>query len=169
MSLHFMTPERLALPEQDELYTEFVSFLTSRYPDEDLDSVQIQSLFDRQLAETYKNVGNHFMTLKPKKEPRKSIQLYECAISLHDTPAYHTNLAAAYAEVGEHNKCIAACKRALEIDPTFAKAYTRMARQLSKNGQYRESAEAFQKALEIDPNDTSSRNALKKIQAVLQE
>lgn len=77
--------------------------------------------------------------------------------------------AVAYSEVGEHDKCIAACKRALEIDPTFSKAYTRMGRQYSKNGQYKESAEAFEKALELDPKDKAAKSGLDKVRKHLQQ
>ena len=40
---------------------------------------------------------------------------------------YYCNRANAYLEIGEDNKCIDDCKRSIEIDKTFVKAYYRWA------------------------------------------
>lgn len=56
----------------------------------------------------------------------EAIQSYSAAIELSPKPRYLGNRAAALAAAGQLDEAIADCRRALGIDPAYAKAYSRL-------------------------------------------
>jgi len=60
--------------------------------------------------------------------------------------------AAAYSQISDHEAAIADARKALEIDPSFSKAYSRLGHALFSNKEYAEAVEAYEKGLELDPN-----------------
>lgn len=75
-------------------------------------------------AEKLKQTGNGLMS---RKDYSKAIESYTEAISLDGTNAvYYSNRAAAYSSLGEHDKAIEDSEKALEIDPKFVKAFSRL-------------------------------------------
>lgn len=55
-----------------------------------------------------------------------AIEMYSDAIKLDPTPVYYSNRAAAWGGLGRHDKAVEDAERALELDPKFAKAYSRL-------------------------------------------
>jgi small glutamine-rich tetratricopeptide repeat-containing protein alpha len=61
------------------------------------------------------------------KKYEEAIQSYTKAIELSpNNPIYYGNRAAAYSHLGQHVKAIEDCKRAIALDPKYAKAYSRL-------------------------------------------
>jgi small glutamine-rich tetratricopeptide repeat-containing protein alpha len=75
-------------------------------------------------AEKLKQTGNTHMTVKKYDE---AIDAYTKAIALDSAnPVYYSNRAAAYASKGDHASAILDSEKAIEVDPKFVKAYSRL-------------------------------------------
>ncbi|KAI8887703.1 TPR-like protein, partial [Backusella circina FSU 941] len=75
-------------------------------------------------AEQKKSNGNRMVAERNYPE---AIKLYTEAIELDGKNAvYYANRAAAYTQQGAHDKAVDDAKKALEIDPKYSKAYSRM-------------------------------------------
>lgn len=61
------------------------------------------------------------------KKHDQAIDAYTKAIALDSSnPVYYSNRAAAYASKGDHASAILDAEKAIEVDPTFVKAYSRL-------------------------------------------
>ena len=79
---------------------------------------------DKQEAEKLKSKGN---TLMSSKQYDSAIEAYSQAIKLDGTNAvFYSNRAAAYSSKGEHESAVADAEKAIELDPSFTKAYHRL-------------------------------------------
>ena len=75
-------------------------------------------------AEKLKNKGNDAFK---KKSFQEAINYYSEAVdTLPNEPAYYTNRAIAYLKIDNFDLAMNDCKKALEINPQFVKAYNRM-------------------------------------------
>ena len=75
-------------------------------------------------AEERKTKGNELMKSERYEE---ALAAYTDAISLNNKNAvYFCNRAAAHSKLGNHQEAVDDCVTALEIDPTYSKAYGRM-------------------------------------------
>ena len=82
------------------------------------------SAADKAGAEKLKAAGNAHMSGKKYDE---AVKAYTDAIALDPTNAvYYSNRAAAYSSKGEHDSAVADAEKALEVDPSFVKAYHRL-------------------------------------------
>lgn len=78
----------------------------------------------KRMAETHKSRGNKCMSSKQYDE---AIVAYSAAIALDATnPVYYSNRAAAYTNKGDHSSASSDARKAIEVDPTFIKAYSRL-------------------------------------------
>jgi small glutamine-rich tetratricopeptide repeat-containing protein alpha len=56
-----------------------------------------------------------------------AVESYEEAIKLDPTnPVYLSNLAAAYSSLEDYDSAKTAAEKAIDVDPTFVKAYSRL-------------------------------------------
>lgn len=79
---------------------------------------------DKANAEKLKAAGNTQMTAK---SYDSAIDSYTKAIDLDaSNPVYYSNRAAAYASKGDHASAVMDSEKAIEVDPTFVKAYSRL-------------------------------------------
>jgi small glutamine-rich tetratricopeptide repeat-containing protein alpha len=78
---------------------------------------------DKAKAEELKAKGN---TLMSQKLYDSAIEQYSDAIKLAPSPVYYSNRAAAWGGLGEHAKAVTDAQKALELDPKFSKAYSRL-------------------------------------------
>ena len=75
-------------------------------------------------AEKLKASGNSYMSSK---NYDAAIDAYTQAVALDPTNAvYFSNRAAAYSSKGEHASAVADAEKALEVDPSFVRAYHRL-------------------------------------------
>jgi small glutamine-rich tetratricopeptide repeat-containing protein alpha len=79
---------------------------------------------DKTSAEKLKQEGNTFMS---KKKYDEAIESYSKAIESDSTnPIYYSNRAAAHSSKGDHLSAIGDAKKAIEVDPSYVKAYHRL-------------------------------------------
>ena len=79
---------------------------------------------DKAAAEKLKNTGNGHMATK---DYDAAIEAYTKAVELDPTnPVYFSNRAAAHSSKGDHATAIVDANNALNIDPSFVRAYHRL-------------------------------------------
>lgn len=78
---------------------------------------------DKIKAESLKTKGNQLMG---QKLYDSAIEQYTEAIKLDPNPVYYSNRAAAWGGAGQHEKAVEDAEKALELDPKFTKAYSRL-------------------------------------------
>ncbi|KAI5062152.1 hypothetical protein GOP47_0022691 [Adiantum capillus-veneris] len=120
------------------------------------------------LAEAFKAQGNTSMANSHFVE---AIDLYTMAISLcGDNAVYYSNRAAAHTQVGKYEAAIADSNKAIQLDPNYSKAYSRLGLAYYTQGKYQEAIEkGFQKAHQLDPNSKSIQENLLVAQKKLEE
>lgn len=109
-------------------------------------------------AEQLKNEGNQLMRDEKFTE---ALDCYTKAISKDCLNAvYYCNRAAAHSKLNNHREAIEDCKRALEIEPQYSKAYGRMGLAYSSLNEHHQAKECYKKALELEPDNESYRGNL---------
>lgn len=102
-------------------------------------------------AEEQNNKGNEFFRENKLQEALKS---YNDAITCNcSNPKYYSNRAACYNKMNKFENAIEDCEKAIEIDPSFLKAYVRKGNILLSNQQYKDAKETFQEGLKVKPDD----------------
>ncbi|CAG8439053.1 6311_t:CDS:10 [Dentiscutata heterogama] len=109
-------------------------------------------------AEELKAAGNVKVS---EKDYKTAVKLYSEAIAINENSAiYYANRAAAYSQLGEHDKAIEDAIKSSQIDPSYSKAYSRLGHAYFSVGKYREAVEAYEKGLSLDPNNPSMKTSL---------
>ncbi|KAE8224631.1 hypothetical protein CF319_g2515 [Tilletia indica] len=113
---------------------------------------------DKAKAEDAKAEGNKAMSAK---DYGGAIAAYNEAIE-HDptNPVYYSNRAAAYSQIQQHDKAIEDASMAKELDPKFARAYSRLGHALFSAGRFQEAVDAYETGLAIDPSNQVMKNGL---------
>jgi small glutamine-rich tetratricopeptide repeat-containing protein alpha len=159
---------------------------TSSTPQAEPSKAAEPSAESKSTAEKHKQAGNAQMSSKNYEE---AIDSYSKAIELDSTNAvYYSNRAAAYSSKNDHLSAIADAAKAIEVDPSFTKAYHRLGQvcctihvpcippHISSASficshahyclaDYKEAATAFKQGLEIDPTNASLTSALSNAEA----
>jgi tetratricopeptide (TPR) repeat protein len=68
-------------------------------------------------------------------ELRDAVRLYEQSLEAHPTAEAHTFLGWTWSFLGDIERAIACCKRAIEVDPTFGNPYNDIGAYLIERGQ----------------------------------
>ncbi|EMR08278.1 hypothetical protein PNEG_03443 [Pneumocystis murina B123] len=101
-------------------------------------------------AEEFKSQGNNAMF---RKDYSHAIFCYTEALKLFPKDViYLSNRAAAYSESGDNISAIKDAKLALEINPDYGKAYSRLGHAYFSMGEYKEALNVYLKGLKVDPN-----------------
>jgi len=99
-----------------------------------------------------KSLGNSAVT---RKDYVSAIDYYTQALGLvPDNKIYLSNRAAAYSQSGQHNLAAADALKAVEIDPGYAKAWSRLGHARYALGDAKGSMEAYQKGLNCEGGQT---------------
>ncbi|KAK2196050.1 bifunctional Heat shock protein Sti1-like/STI1 domain/Tetratricopeptide repeat 2/Tetratricopeptide repeat/Tetratricopeptide-like helical domain superfamily/Tetratricopeptide repeat 1/Heat shock chaperonin-binding [Babesia duncani] len=107
-------------------------------------------------AEQHKNKGNECYK---KRQFTEALNYYDKAIGLDPTNLlYENNKAAVYLEMGEYDKCIATCEKAIERRYDVKADFTVI-------GKYDKAIEAYQKAL-LEDNNRQTRAAMKEVERI---
>jgi small glutamine-rich tetratricopeptide repeat-containing protein alpha len=112
---------------------------------------------DSAKAEDLKNQGNAKMSSK---EYPAAIALYTQAIALNETPIYLSNRAAAYSQQGNHQLAVQDATRAIDLDPKYTKAYSRLGHAFFGLGKYAEAVKAYENGLVVEPGNSAMIQAL---------
>jgi small glutamine-rich tetratricopeptide repeat-containing protein alpha len=95
------------------------------------------------------------------KKYTEAVNLYGQAIELDGLNAvYYANRAAANSQLGNHESAIKDSRKAIEINPNYSKAYSRLGHALFSNKEYKEAEKAYEKAAEFEPNNANIKAAL---------
>nr|BCA90173.1 small glutamine-rich tetratricopeptide repeat-containing protein 2 [Ogataea thermomethanolica (nom. inval.)] len=112
----------------------------------------------KQKAEALKLEGNRAMA---KREFQQAIEKYTAALELlPENAVYLSNRAAAYSSIGEHQNALEDAKKATEVEPTYAKAWSRMGLAKYALGDVEGSMKAYEGGLEVEGETPS--DAMKK-------
>lgn len=104
---------------------------------------------ERADAEALKAKGNAAMA---QKEFLSAVDFYTQAINIVPTHAiYLSNRAAAYAEIGQHDKAIKDAEMAVDFDPSYGKAWIRLGHARTSVGDHRGAMEAYKAGLDAVP------------------
>ncbi len=98
-----------------------------------------------------------------------AIDLYTQAIEIDEDPVYYCNRAAGYMKLEQHEKAMADCCRAIEIDPTYAKAFSRMGAISFAQEDYRTCITHYRRALALDPDNEVAKSNLAVAKAKLEQ
>ncbi|GAB4844180.1 hypothetical protein Ancab_037546 [Ancistrocladus abbreviatus] len=120
------------------------------------------------LAESLKTLGNKAMQSKLYSD---AIERYTCAVALNENNAvFYCNRAAAYTQIHKYNEAIRDCRKAIEIDPNYSKAYSRLGLAYYAQGNYNDAiSKGFLKALELDPSNDAVKENIKVAEQKLRE
>ncbi|KAG5519496.1 hypothetical protein PMAC_002124 [Pneumocystis sp. 'macacae'] len=122
---------------------------------------------DKAKAEDLKTQGNNAMS---RKDYSHAIHCYTEALKFfpHDV-IYLSNRAAAYSQSGDNHSAIKDAKLALEIDPGYGKAYSRLGHAYYALGNYKEALEIYEKGLKVDPFSETMKRGLELVKKNLGE
>lgn len=108
-------------------------------------------------AEKWRALGNDRLR---EEKYQEAVDCYTKAINLDGrNPVYFCNRAAAHTHLNNHQAAVNDSKRAIEIEPTYSKAYGRLGLAYTSLKKFGEAKNAYLKALELEPeNETYRRN-----------
>lgn len=108
---------------------------------------------DKAKAEDLKNQGNDALRAK---DYQKAIDLYTQSIELDPKNViYYSNRAAAYSTFNQNENAAEDAKKAIEIDPSYAKGYSRLGHALLSLGDAQGAIDAYQKGLKLEGSNPS--------------
>ncbi|KAG4303851.1 hypothetical protein PORY_002739 [Pneumocystis oryctolagi] len=122
---------------------------------------------DKIKAEELKSQGNNAMS---RKDYSYAIHCYTEALKYfpHDV-IYLSNRAAAYSQSGDNHSAIKDAKLALEIDPSYSKAYSRLGHAYYALGSYKDALEIYEKGLKVDPTSETMKRGYELVKKNLNE
>ncbi|XP_071693990.1 small glutamine-rich tetratricopeptide repeat-containing protein 2-like isoform X2 [Rutidosis leptorrhynchoides] len=120
------------------------------------------------LADIFKLKGNDAMLFKGYPFAIKS---YTVAIALcGDNAIYYCNRAAAYTQTKQYTEAISDCEKAIQLDSSYRKAYSRLGSVYFAQGKYSDAIhKGFKKALQLDPDDESMKRNIQAAEQKLME
>jgi small glutamine-rich tetratricopeptide repeat-containing protein alpha len=116
-------------------------------------------------AEQLKTKGNELMGLGKYKE---AIAYYTKAIEADPrNHVYYANRAAAHTHMKDYRSAIIDCEKAITINSTYSKAFSRLGTAYFYESNYTKSVDAYQKACDLEPDNETYRNDLKQAEEKL--
>lgn len=118
-------------------------------------------------SEEYKAIGNkHFAA----KEYQQAIDSFTKAIDASPEPNHvlYSNRSASYASLKNFSKALEDAKKVIEINPSWAKGYNRVAAAEYGLGNLEEAKSAYQKALDLDSNNSMAKEGLDSVNNSIQ-
>ncbi|CAL8109868.1 unnamed protein product [Orchesella dallaii] len=113
---------------------------------------------DKQQADELKNKGNDSMKNLNFTE---ALDQYNKAILLDGNNAvYFCNRAAAYIKLEQYDKALRDCQIAVQLQPSYARAYGRMGVTYSSQNNHVDAILCYKKALELEPDNESYKKNL---------
>lgn len=109
----------------------------------------------------FKDIGNKHLQAK---EFDQAIEAYTKAIELDGSNhVFYSNRSAAYLSKGDATNALADGLKCTEVNPSFAKGYSRHAAALHALKRYDEAVEVYNKGLAIAPNDAGLKSGLEEV------
>ncbi|XP_059468375.1 small glutamine-rich tetratricopeptide repeat-containing protein alpha [Neocloeon triangulifer] len=99
-----------------------------------------------------------------------AIEQYTRAIMYDGKNAvYYCNRAAAYNKLGNFHAAVMDCKTAIQIDPSYSKAFGRMGVAYAQLKMHQDAIESYKKALELEPGNETYANNLRISQELVEQ
>eukprot|EP00752_Nemacystus_decipiens_P005804 g5250.t1 len=118
---------------------------------------------DEKKAEEVKGEGNKLLLAK---DYEGAERCYSEALELSpDGPNSHVylcNRAAALCYLGRNDDAVVDCQEAIDLNPSYAKAYTRLGYAYFQLEDYEASVKAYKKSLEIEPGNAANAKSLRR-------
>ena len=128
---------------------------------------KVTTLAESKEAEQLKMNGNSCFK---KEKYHSAICFYSMAIKLDNTNAVlYANRAATKSQLNNHEGALKDCERAIDLDPTYSKAYCRMGLVYFSLQQYTMAVEYYEAAVMLDPNNSYFRNNLENAKKKVEE
>merc|ERR1711934_171568 len=108
-------------------------------------------------AKALKEQGNKALSTQNYEE---AVRLYTEALALHENHIYRSNRAAALSYLDRHEEAIQDAEVAIQNEPSYVKAYSRLGFAMFKLERYEEAVEIYEKGLAVDPTNASLQNGL---------
>jgi small glutamine-rich tetratricopeptide repeat-containing protein alpha len=121
---------------------------------------------DKKRADALKAEGNALMSGK---DYDGAIASYTKAIAIVADPVYFSNRAAAHGAKMDHDAAADDAQRAIDLDPNFTKAYSRLGHALFSSGDIKGSVRAYEQGLEREPGNANMQQALNVAKAKVKE
>eukprot|EP01038_Epipyxis_sp_PR26KG_P007406 gene7406-10095_t len=116
-------------------------------------------------AASFKEAGNKFLQAKQFDE---AINAYTEAINLDPNDhVFFSNRSAAYLSKGDANNALSDSVRCIDLNPTWAKGYSRKGAALHALKRYNDAVEVYRTGLKIAPSDTGLLSGLEEVQKIL--
>jgi small glutamine-rich tetratricopeptide repeat-containing protein alpha len=110
------------------------------------------------VAEGLKAEGNKLLAAK---DFKGAVEKYTAAIEADANNAvYYANRAAAYSQLQQHESAVYDAKKALQVNPNYSKAYSRLGHAEFCLGNYENAVDAYTLGLEKEPNNASIKQSL---------
>jgi small glutamine-rich tetratricopeptide repeat-containing protein alpha len=101
-------------------------------------------------AEALKSKGNAAIS---QKDFKSAIDYYTQALAIHPTnPIYLSNRAAAYSNIGDYDSAIRDAEIAVDTDPSYSKAWSRLGHARFSKGEYKGAMEAYKAGIDAEGN-----------------
>lgn len=113
-------------------------------------------------ADDFKAEGNKYFSAG---DYEKAIEAYTKAIALKHDHVFFSNRSASYASLHRYSEALADAIRCVEINPSFAKGYSRKGAAYYGLGKLDEALQAYQAGLKVDPSNASLKEEIERIQA----
>jgi tetratricopeptide (TPR) repeat protein len=94
------------------------------------------------------------------KRPGEAVGFYRAALALRECKPVYNNLGAALVIEGQAGEAIAACRRAIELDPRYPYPHYNLGLALHGQGRVEEAIVAYRRATELDPRYAVSHYSL---------
>lgn len=94
------------------------------------------------------------------KGKKSALQVSEEQTESNPTPEKYLNLSLLYYNLGEFDKCIEACYKAIALKPNYPDAYNNICSAYNAQGKWDEGIKACEKALELSPEYALAKNNL---------
>lgn len=119
---------------------------------------------DTATAEKHKNEGNELLK---KKQFKEAIESYKNAIKFDPTNAiYPANMGAAYLQINDLDNAEQCCKKAIELDSKYSKAYSRLALIYQRKGRTQDAISQLELASKNDPTNEEYKNKLAELRQI---
>ena len=113
-------------------------------------------------ADEFKAQGNNAFRAQ---DFEKAIDLFSKAIDVSEKPNHvlYSNRSACYTSLHKYDNALKDAQKCVEINPTWAKGYNRIAAAYYGEGRFDEAQKQYQKALEIDPSNKMAKTGIEDI------
>jgi tetratricopeptide (TPR) repeat protein len=134
-----------------------VALVHENRPDEALEQFRLVLQDAPKHMQSLVNIGGIYLS---RGDAGEALKAFTSALMVWDVPVVRANLAVAYLQLDRLDEAERELRRALEMDPKMADAWTNLGSLLLRRESFEESARASRQALELNPGFAMAANNL---------